>query len=105
MKLLIKVKNKISNIEYGVMNGNAVLPPDESLKCNKCKENDIDCLLYPCEHLSLCCDCVKFSTKCPICFKFIDYYDIRWYVLWAPYCKRSLPNNPNITKFIKFLNK
>ena len=75
MKLLIKVKNKISNIEYGVMNGNAVLPPDESLKCNKCKENDIDCLLYPCEHLCLCCECVKISTKCPICFKFIDYYD------------------------------
>ncbi len=75
MKLLIKVKNKISNIEYGVMNGNAVLPPDESLKCNKCKENDIDCLLYPCEHLCLCCECVKVSTKCPICFKFIDYYD------------------------------
>ena len=75
MKLLIKVRNKISNIEYGVMNGNAELPKDESLKCNKCKENDIDCLLYPCEHLCLCCDCVKISTKCPICFKFIDYYD------------------------------
>jgi len=75
MKLLIKVRNKISNIEYGVMNGNTVLPQDESLKCNKCKENDIDCLLYPCEHLALCCECVKVSTKCPICFKFIDYYD------------------------------
>ena len=75
MKLLIKVRNKISNIEYGVMNGNTELPQDESLKCNKCKENDIDCLLYPCEHLSLCCECVKVSTKCPICFKFIDYYD------------------------------
>ena len=75
MKLLIKVRNKISNIEYGVMNGNGVLPQDESLKCNKCKENDINCLLYPCEHLSLCCECVKISTKCPICFKFIDYYD------------------------------
>ena len=75
MKLLIKVKNKISNIEYGVMNGTTTLPKDESLKCNKCKENDIDCLLYPCEHLSLCCECVKVSTKCPICFKFIDYYD------------------------------
>ena len=75
MKLLIKVRNKISNIEYGVMNGNTTLPQDESLKCQKCKENDIDCLLYPCEHLSLCCECVKVSTKCPICFKFIDYYD------------------------------
>ena len=75
MKLLIKVRNKISNIEYGVMNGNTVLPKDESLKCHKCKENEIDCLLYPCEHLSLCCECVKISTKCPICFKFIDYYD------------------------------
>ena len=75
MKLLIKVRNKISNIEYGVMNGNGQLPEDESLKCNKCRENDINCLLYPCEHLSLCCDCVKISTKCPICFKFIEYYD------------------------------
>ena len=68
LKLLIKVRNKISNIEYGVMNGNTTLPKDESLKCNKCKEKDIDCLLYPCEHLSLCCDCVKISTKCPTLF-------------------------------------
>ena len=75
MKLLIKVKNKISNIEYGVINGNIELPEDESLKCKKCKENQINCLLYQCEHMALCCECVKSTTKCPICFKFIDYYD------------------------------
>lgn len=75
MKLLIKVRNKISNIEYGVINGNTELPEDESLKCSKCKKNQINCLLYPCEHMALCCDCVKITIKCPICYKFIDYYD------------------------------
>jgi hypothetical protein len=75
MKLLIKVKNKISNIEYGVINGNVELPEDESLKCSKCNKNQINCLLYPCEHMALCCDCVKSTVKCPICFKFIEYYD------------------------------
>ena len=75
MKLLIKVKNKISNIEYGVMNGNTELPEDESLKCSKCKINQINCLLYPCEHMSLCYECVKNSTKCPICYKYIESHD------------------------------
>ena len=75
MKLLIKVKNKISNIEYGVINGTSQLPEDVSLKCSKCKENQINCLLYPCEHMALCCDCVKSTLKCPICYKFIEYFD------------------------------
>ena len=75
MKLLIKVRNKISNIEYGVINGNVQLPEDESLKCSKCKEKQINCLLYPCEHMAICCDCVKSTLKCPICYKFIEYYD------------------------------
>ena len=75
MKLLIKVKNKISNIEYGVINGNLELPQDESLNCSKCKEKEINCLLYPCEHLALCYDCVKACSKCPICFKIIEKYD------------------------------
>ena len=75
MKLLIKVKNKISNIEYGIINGNTQLPEDESLKCSKCKENQINCLMYPCEHMAICCDCVKSTLKCPICYKFIEYYD------------------------------
>ena len=75
MKLLIKVKNKISNIEYGAINGNIHLPEDESLKCTKCKKNQINCLLYPCEHMAICCECVKSTLKCPICYKFIEYYD------------------------------
>jgi hypothetical protein len=75
MKLLIKVKNKISNIEYGAINGNIQLPEDESLKCTKCKKNQINCLLYPCEHMAICCECVKSTLKCPICYKFIEYYD------------------------------
>ncbi len=75
MKLLIKVKNKISNIEYGAINGNIQLPEDESLKCPKCRNNQINCLLYPCEHMALCCECVKSTIKCPICYKFIEYYD------------------------------
>lgn len=75
MKLLIKVKNKISNIEYAAINGNIQLPEDESLRCPKCKENQINCLLYPCEHMALCCDCVKSTVKCPICYKMIEYYD------------------------------
>ena len=75
MKLLIKVKNKISNIEYGVINGNAELPKDESLKCFKCKDNKINCLISPCEHMSLCYECAKISTKCPICFKPIENYE------------------------------
>ena len=75
MKLLIKVKNKISNIEYGIINGNTQLPEDESLKCSKCKENQINCLMYPCEHMAICCDCVKSTLKCPICYKLIEHYD------------------------------
>ena len=75
MKLLIKVKNKISNIEYAVINGNMELTEDESLKCTKCKINQINCLLYPCEHMSLCCECIKNTTKCPICYKYIESHD------------------------------
>ena len=44
MKLLIKVKNKISNIEYEAVNGNVQLSEDESLKFPKCKENHINYL-------------------------------------------------------------
>ena len=75
MKLLIKVKNKISNIEYSVINGNMEIPEDESLKCPKCKINQINCLLYPCEHMSLCSECIKNSTKCPICYKYIESHE------------------------------
>ena len=75
MKLLIKVENKISNIEYGIINGNGELPKDESLKCIKCKDNQINCLIYPCEHIVICCDCVKALTKCPMCFKTIEKYE------------------------------
>ena len=75
MKLLIKIKNKISNIEYGVINGNAELAKDESLKCFKCKDNQINSFIYPCEHIVLCYDCAKVLNKCPMCFKAIEKYE------------------------------
>ena len=75
MKLLIKVKNKISNIEYGILNGNEIPKKNNSMKCFKCGENEINILTYPCEHLILCEQCVRVSAKCPLCYKFIEYYD------------------------------
>ena len=42
-----------------------------------------------------------YDTDSYILDSLVDYYDIKWYVLWASYCKRSLPNNPNITKLIR----
>lgn len=45
-------------------------------------------------------DCF-YDVDWPIVGGLIDYFDIRWYVLWSPNCKRSLPNDANITKFIR----
>lgn len=75
MKLLIKVKNRISNKEYDMLNGKKEMKDSFSLKCFKCSKNEINCLLYPCEHLSLCHDCARESIKCPLCFKYIEYFD------------------------------
>ena len=64
-KTLANVESNLMKllIEYGVINGNAELPKDESLKCFKCKDNKINCLISPCEHMSLCYECAKTSTK------------------------------------------
>ena len=45
-------------------------------------------------------DCF-FDVDWPIVGGLIDNYDIKWYVLWSPNCNRTLPQNANITKFIR----
>ena len=75
MKLLIKVKKKISEIEYDVMEGFITEPEDHTIFCQICKENVINCFIYPCSHVCICCDCASQNSKCPICYKFIEFYD------------------------------
>ena len=73
LKLLLKVRTRISEIEYNVMNGTYSKPEDNTTICKLCKEKNIDCLLHPCSHVVICSDCAGQSLKCPICYKFIDY--------------------------------
>ena len=75
MKLLIKVKKKISEIEYDVMEGFINKPEDHTILCQICKENEINCFIHPCSHVCICCDCASQSIKCPVCHKFIEFYD------------------------------
>ena len=75
MKLLIKVKKKISEIEYDVMEGFINKPEDHTILCQICKENEINCFIHPCSHVCICCDCASQSIKCPACHKFIEFYD------------------------------
>ena len=75
MDLLIKVKKKISEIEYDVMEGFINKPEDHTILCQICKENEINCFIHPCSHVCICCDCASHTVKCPICYKFIEYYD------------------------------
>ena len=66
---------KISNIESDIMKGNISKPEDTSTLCKICKTKYIDCLLHPCSHVAICLDCVNTCIKCPICGKFIEYFD------------------------------
>lgn len=75
IKLLGKVKNKINNIEIGVLKDSIPKPVDRSTICIQCENNEIDCLLYPCMHLIMCSECVKGTLKCPFCLKYIEYYE------------------------------
>lgn len=75
MKLLVKVRVKISKIEYEIIKGIRTKPEDNTIICDGCKVNEINCLLHPCSHVVLCENCAKETTKCPICSKFIEYYD------------------------------
>lgn len=51
-------------------------------KCGICKENDLNSIIRPCNHVCICCKCADTTLKCPLCFKFIEYID-----------KIYLPNN------------
>jgi hypothetical protein len=75
MDLLIKVKKKISEIEYDVMEGFINKPEDHTILCQICKENEINCFIHPCSHVCICCECASQTVKCPICYKFIEFYD------------------------------
>ncbi len=44
-------------------------------KCSNCKEKDLDCLLRPCNHVTICYECAKEEIRCPLCLKFIDMID------------------------------
>ena len=75
MRLLIKVRHSVSKIESAVMKKIIPKPEDNTTLCKKCEVNNINCLLHPCSHVVLCVDCTTQSTRCPVCHKFIDYYD------------------------------
>ena len=75
MDLLIKVKKKISEIEYDVMEGFINKPEDHTILCQICKENEMNCFIHPCSHVCICCECASQTVKCPICYKFIEFYD------------------------------
>ena len=72
---LVKVRHSISKIESAVMKKIIPKPEDNTTLCKKCEVNNINCLLHPCSHVVLCVDCTTQSTRCPVCHKFIDYYD------------------------------
>ena len=75
MRLLLKVRVKISKIEYEVMKGIRPKPEDNTLLCRNCGVNEINCLLHPCSHVVLCANCAMQTAKCPVCYKFIEYYN------------------------------
>jgi hypothetical protein len=50
--------------------------------CGICHEKEVNCIIKPCNHVFLCTECVERTIKCPLCLKFIEYFD-----------KVYLPNN------------
>jgi hypothetical protein len=82
LKLLTKVKTKISILEYDIINGTTSTDNYDDMICIQCRSVNINCVLRPCNHVCLCIDCVKNLLKCPMCNKFIEYFD-----------KVYLPNN------------
>jgi hypothetical protein len=76
LKLLANVRRKVSKIEMGQING---IQTENNKLCKFCKNSRINCIMRPCNHLSMCYECVQKSLKCPICFNFIEYYD-RFYI-------------------------
>jgi hypothetical protein len=81
MKLLTKVKVRISQLEYDIIIGKKEDYLEPTL-CNQCKKSCVNCVLRPCNHVCLCIECVKNLLKCPMCNKIIEYFD-----------KVYLPNN------------
>jgi hypothetical protein len=75
MRLLMQVRHSISKIELAVINNVIQKPQDNSVLCKRCETNNINCLIHPCSHVALCIDCTIQSIRCPICNKFIEYYD------------------------------
>ena len=75
MNLLIKVKKKIFEIEYDVMECFNNKGEDHTILCQISKENEINCFIHPFSHVCICCDCTSQSIKCPVCQKFIIFYD------------------------------
>ena len=75
MQLLLIVKKRTSEIELNIMNESIKIPDDNSNLCLICKKNLINCLIFPCNHVVICCYCANLTTKCPVCEKFIEYYD------------------------------
>src|SRR6218665_2158786 len=49
---------------------------DEKLQslslCMDCNENQVQVMLVPCKHLSLCEPCANYAIICPICCEVID---------------------------------
>jgi hypothetical protein len=76
LKLLANMRMKISKIEMSQING---IKTENKRICKSCNKSKINCIIRPCNHLSLCYECVQKSLKCPICFNFIEYYD-RFYI-------------------------
>lgn len=80
LKLLTKVKMRMAKLENDILKGVGGIA--QSFTCIICKKLDINCVIKPCKHVCICLECVTNTLKCPICFKYIEYYD-----------KVFLPNN------------
>lgn len=75
MSLLTNVRKRESQMEKEFIAKKRPIPEDKSKKCRECQMKDLDCILSPCSHVVMCIDCAERSIKCPICLKYIEYYD------------------------------
>src|SRR6218665_61129 len=61
-------------VKYINRSGN--ISTDEKLQslslCMDCNENQVQVMIVPCKHLSLCEPCANYAIICPICCEVID---------------------------------
>ncbi|XP_076920155.1 BOI-related E3 ubiquitin-protein ligase 1-like [Bidens hawaiensis] len=55
------------NNYLGLTNGGAQKEHDNNMICKSCCVNEVSILVMPCRHLSLCKDCDRGMSVCPVC--------------------------------------